>query len=225
MSDNNKSQESIVDDGMSVSPISGYALRSAAVAPRRPEAMNFFPFIQYPIDDTMPVEAWVFELPPPAAQDPFKPLRPEVEQAAFAAINRHLPPSERIETTRPSHTSTKVVPYSRPRRYHDNYLPPPPRSWYRLDRQEAARPASLPQRSNPAQGAEKKATRRVKSMNWTETENQEKELAWRAELERHGPVAIVPDLKVTRPDGETRHLQDPNLYVQGIERRNGGYFW
>lgn len=56
-------------------------------------------------------------------------------------------------------------------------------------------------------------------MNWTETENQEKELAWRAELEGYGPVPIVPDLMVTRPDGETRHLQDPNLYVH---RRDGG---
>lgn len=224
MSDNNKSQESIMDYGMPVSPIPGYALRSGAVAPRRPEAMNFFPFIQYPIDDTMPVEAWVFELPPPTVHDPFKPLRPEVERAAITAINRHLPPSERIDTTR-SHTGTELVPYSRPRRYHDNYLPTPPRSWDRLDRQEAARPASSPKRAKPAQGAEKKTARRVKSTNWTETENQEKELAWRAELERHGPVAIVPDIKVTRPDGETRHLQDPNLYVQGIERRNGGYFW
>lgn len=225
MSDNNKSQEFIMDHGMPVKPISGYALRSGAVAPRRPEAMNFFPFIQYPIDDAMPVEAWVFELPPPPDQDPFKPLRPEVERAAIEAINRHLPPLERIETTRPSHTSTEVVPYSTPRGYPDNYLLPPPRNWDRLDRQDAAQPASAPKTAESVQGAEAETARRVKSMNWIETENQEKELAWRAELERHGPVAIVPDLKVTRPDGQTRHLQDPNLYVQGIERRNGGYFW
>lgn len=214
-----------MDHDMPVRQISGYALRSGAVAPRRPEAMTFSPFIQYPIDDTMPVEAWVFELPPPRAQDPFKPLRPEVERAAIEAINRHLQPLERIETTRPSHTSTEVVPYSTPRFYPDNYLLRPPRSWNRPDRQDEAKPACSPKTAESVQGAEDETARRVKSMNWIETENQEKELAWRAELERHGPVAIVPDLKVTRPDGQTRHLQDPNLYVQGIERRNGGYFW
>lgn len=225
MSDNKKHQEFIMHHGMPVRPISGYALYSGAVAPQRPEAMNFLPFIQYPIDDTMPVESWVFELPPPVAQDPFKPLRPEVERAAIEAINRHLPPSERIETSRPPHTSTEVAPCSTTGYYPDNYLLSPPRSCDSQDRREAARPASSPKSAESGQGAEKKAARRVKSMNWTETENQEKELTWRTELESHGPVAIVPELRVTRPDGETRHLQDPNLYVQGIERSNGGYFW
>lgn len=67
--------------------------------------------------------------------------------------------------------------------------------------------------------------RRVESMNWTETENQEKELAWRAQLEGYGPAAVVPGLMVTRPNGETRFLQDPNLYNHGKERGNISYFW
>lgn len=174
----NENQESNMEDLMAVIQTPGYAMNSGAVAPRRPEAMNFLPFVQYPIDDELPVEAWVFELPVrPAVQDPFKPLRPEVERAAIEAINRHLPPSERIETTQPSHTGTELVVHSRPRRQHRTFLPPAPRSWHGLNRPEAAKAPVSPEPAKPARAKRtgRKRARRGKSKNKNETEDKNRE--------------------------------------------------
>lgn len=242
MSDNNN-QESIMDDSMSVSqvPGQGYALHSGAVALQIPPRSLGLPLVQYPVDDTMPVKAWVFEVQP-SDKRRYKPFRPEDERKAIEAINRHLPPSERIEIIQPSHTGSEVAlnPRARPnsetfhtrpeqnsqsipRRYHGTHLPVPPRS--RDHQDEAARPPRSHKNIIPAQVTGKEMVRRAESMNWDETENQEKELAWRAQLEGYGPAPIVPNLMVTRPDGRARYLQDPTLYNHGKERGNISYFW
>lgn len=206
-SDKNKNQESIMDDRMSVSHFPGYAMNSGAVAPQRPEAMDFFPFVQYPIDDTLPVESWLFELPVrPAAQDPFKPLRPEVERAAIEAINRHLPPSERIQILQPSQTGTEVVAHSR--RYRRTYLAPAPRNWHGLDRQATARAPGSSKSTEPAWMAENKESRSETSKNWTETEHKNGQGELVAGWEDKSLVAAGPDLIITRPDGISTRVKD-----------------
>ncbi|KAG6362668.1 hypothetical protein INS49_007760 [Diaporthe citri] len=190
MPDINNNQESIMDDSMSASqvPGQGYALRSGAVALRIPQGAIGLPMVQYPIDDTMPVKAWVFEVQP-SDQRPYKPLRPEDERKALEAINRHLPPSERIEITQPSRTVTGMEvalnprprPYpgtshtgpedaaqSTPRRYHGTHLPLPPRSRDQQDRNEAAKSHGSSKNITPAQATGKE----TEPMNWAETQNQ-----------------------------------------------------
>lgn len=218
-----------MDDGMSVSHIPGYAIHSGAVAQTRPKVIDV-PAIQYPIDDTMPVKAWVFEVQPPA-QDPVKPLRPDVERKAIEAINRHLPPWDQIKIpqgshtsrdvalhskqrlhseTQVSHTSTELALHSRQRLYPEFLLPLPPRIWDDHHREAAARFPGSPKASKPIQGAGKKTTRHVTSMDWTETEDMRDEEAWTAGWENNALVVAAPDLIVTRPDGKMRRLQHPN---------------
>lgn len=170
------------------------------------------PLIQYPIDDTFPVKMWVFEQHP-AAQGPFTPLRPEDERKAIEAINRHLPPSERINVDQYLRASIQANLRLTPGLYPGTQLLLPPPSWDVPDRQEVATPSDSSKAAESAEIAGEETPRLARNLNWTETENSDQEDAWRAEMERDGPIVIVPDIIVTRPDGATRRLQDPNRYL------------
>lgn len=188
---------------------------------RTAQESSFIPVTQYPVDDTIPVKSWVFEKWP-AGQGQFKPLRPEDERKAIQVLNRHLPFWDRIEITPDDNTGTEQALDSRPRLYHETHLPLPPRCWDARNRQEAAKLPGSPKPTKPFKPADivgKKKVKRVRALNWRETEDKVEEAVERAEWESSGPVIIVPDLILTRPDGEMRRLQDPNLYVS---RKDGG---
>lgn len=179
---------------------------------------KFVPVTQYPVDDAMPVKSWVFEKWP-AGQGQYKPLRPEDERKAIEVLNRHLPFWDQIDITQDDNTGTEEALDARPRFYPKTHLPLPPQCWDRRDREKAATPPGSPKPAKPAKKTKRadflaKRLVRVRSMNFTETEDKEEEAAERAELESFGPVPVVPDLVLTRPDGEERRLQDPNVYIR-----------
>lgn len=97
MVDKNNSQDSIMEDQVHTSETYRHISDQGALELLTTASGTIStPIIQYPINDTFPVKMWVFEQHPPT-QDPFKPLQPEDECKAIKAINRHLPPSERID--------------------------------------------------------------------------------------------------------------------------------
>lgn len=200
------------------------------------------PLIQYPVDDTMPVKGWIFEKMP-ATPNRYKPLRPEDERKALEAINRHLPPWDQIEipdfTTdlmnelaieainrhlprwdqvkipKQSPTGPETAPSSRLRLYPDNYLPLPPRGRNRRERLEAVKSHGSLKSTTRSSIWGKKPVRRVKSMNWIQTPEIQEEHDLTEGMKDDLPTLIVPDLVVTRTDGEARRLRDPNVYVVG----------
>lgn len=172
------------------------------------------PIISYPIDDRMPVKAWVYEKKHNSKND-YKPLRPEDERKAIEVLNRHLPFWDQIEIPQPPATVPEFAANLRPRLYPEAHLPLPPRTWSRRERREAARPYDSPRKNTTTKSRVKKPARRAKSRNWIQTDCKEEKKANVDEMEDDLPVIVVPDLVVTRPDGETRRLRDPNEYISG----------
>ncbi|KAG8157176.1 hypothetical protein KVR01_012884 [Diaporthe batatas] len=170
------------------------------------------PLVQYPIDDTMPVKAWVYEKKHSSTNN-YKPLRPQDQRKALEVLNRHLPFWDQIAIPQPPVTLPETPARLRPRLYPEAHLPLPPRSSTRRQRREAARPYGSPQKTNTTKFKVVESTGRKKSRNWIQTDGKEEENARMDWMEDDLPVLVVPDLVVTRPGGETRRLPDPNQYV------------
>ncbi|POS75134.1 hypothetical protein DHEL01_v206468 [Diaporthe helianthi] len=168
---------------------------------------------QYPIDDTTPVKAWVYETKLQSKIN-YKPLRPEDQRKALEVLNRHLPSWDQIEIPQPPALIPDKTAGLRPRVYTEVHLPLPPRSGTRRERREAAaRPHGSPQKATSTKRGGNKVARRLKTLNWIQTDNNEEGNASIGGIEEDPPVLVVPDLVVTRPDGETRRLRDPNEYI------------
>lgn len=97
--------------------------------------------------------------------------------------------------------------------YPGAQLPLPTPSLDVQDQHEVAAPSDSPKKADSAEIAGEETPRLARTLNWTETENADQEDALRAEMERDGPIVIVPDIIVTRPDGAKRRLQDPKRYL------------
>lgn len=175
------------------------------------------PTVSYPIDDTMPTKTWAYEKKHDSKND-YKPLRPEDEHKALEVLNRHLPFWDQIKTSQPPATVPETAADLKPRLYPETHLPLPPRSGGRRQRPEAARPHGSHQETTTTKSRkvkQAKHARRIRSQNWIQTEDKEEKDANVGEMEENLPVVNVPDLVVTRPDGETRRLRDPNEYTSG----------
>lgn len=173
------------------------------------------PLIQYPVDDTMPVKAWVFEIEKrPANLNRYKPLRPEDERKALEALNRHLPPWDQIEIPQKSLPGLDTAPQSKPRRYPETHLPLPPRCRNLREQLEAAESHRSPKTASSSKTLGKKPVKRARSKNWIQTDNQQEHESTE-EMKDDLRTLVVPDLIVTRTDGEMRRLRDPNVYVGG----------